>query len=87
MFWPIFDQILSQLHKNTTFTSTGQRPQHNITYQFGVFLMWCGIIGYYAMEAAVRVSVGEGTVFKYCKCVVCAIQEAGADFVGWPDAH
>ena len=82
---PTFDQILSRLRRNTIFISTGPRPQRDVTYQFGVFLIRYGIIGSNAMEAAVKVSVGEGTVFNYCKRVVRAIREAGVDFVGWPD--
>ena len=47
--------------------------------------MWYGQLGSSALGVAIELSIGEGTVFLYCKWVSCALCQLKSQFLGWLD--
>ena len=47
--------------------------------------MWYGQLGSSAQAVAMELSIGEGTVFLYCKQVSRALRQLKSQFLGWPD--
>jgi hypothetical protein len=62
-----FDRLVALLANNPIFTSRGKHPQRHVKFQLAAFLMRYGRLGSSALSVAMELSIGEGTVFLYCK--------------------
>ncbi|KAG2128662.1 uncharacterized protein EDB93DRAFT_153247 [Suillus bovinus] len=80
---PTFDRLVRLLERNPIFESTGKKPQRPVRYQLACFLLRYGTRGADSMQAVHKLGIGFGTVFMYCKRVVCALRELGLDVVTW----
>ncbi|KAG9078700.1 hypothetical protein FRC06_008232 [Ceratobasidium sp. 370] len=80
-FW----RIATLLQENPIFQSKGRRPQRPVPVQLACFLLRYGRYGSTAFDANANLSLGEGTVFLYCKRVTRALREVGLECVAWPD--
>lgn len=75
------------LKENEVFQTSGRKKQRPVHYQLGVFLMRYGISGSHARHPKLLTSIGEGTVFLYCRRVTWAIRHHGLQCVTWPTAE
>lgn len=80
-----FDRLVALLADNPIFISRGKRPQRHVKFQLAAFLMRYGRLGSSALAVAMELSIGEGTVFLYCKRVSRALRQLKSQFLGWPD--
>lgn len=78
-----FDRLVHMLEKNPIFESTGTKPQRPVCFQLACFLLRYGILGANPMQATHKLGIGFGTVFLYCRRVVCALRELGLKVVKW----
>lgn len=62
------------------------RPQRHVKFQLAAFLLRYGRLGSSALSVAMELSIGEGTVFLYCKRVSRALRQLKSRFLGWPDS-
>ncbi|KAJ3738289.1 hypothetical protein EV360DRAFT_2904, partial [Lentinula raphanica] len=64
-----FDLIIDKISTHPVFQTTGRRPQQPLKYQLGAFLIRYGVLGSDTLGAALKLSIGHGTVFLYCRRV------------------
>ena len=80
-----FDRLVHLLADNPIFISKGKRPQRHVKFQLACFLIRYGHRGSDSLSVATQLSIGEGTVFLYCKRVCRAIRQLRPRFLQWPD--
>ncbi|CAE6534513.1 unnamed protein product [Rhizoctonia solani] len=80
-----FERVSSRLSENPIFTSTGPRPQRPVKYQLAAFLLRYGHGYSDAFRPHAEMSIGEGSVFNYCKRVVRALRMLGLRAMAWPN--
>jgi hypothetical protein len=80
-----FKRIAALLGWNDIFRSKGNKPQRPVAYQLACFLMRFGKDASNALEPALKLSIGAGTVHFYCRRVTRALREVGLECVAWPN--
>lgn len=80
MFYLLHDKISS----NRIFESTGRKPQRPVKYQLATFLIRYGLLGSDTLDTALKLNIGHGTVFLYCRRVTRAIRELKSSYIGFP---
>ncbi|KAF9059602.1 hypothetical protein BDP27DRAFT_1497896 [Rhodocollybia butyracea] len=80
----MFNVLHDKISSNSVFESRGWKPQRPVKYQLGMFLIRYGTLGSDSLDAALKLNIGHGTVFLYCRCVTRAIQELKSSYIGFP---
>lgn len=79
----MFNTTMALIGKNLIFQSKGKKPQRNVKWQLGTFLMRYGQLGSPVMDAALKMGIAEGTVVLYCTRVTRVIRELRENFGSW----
>jgi hypothetical protein len=82
-----FKGVVAKLQQNPIFISTGPRPQRPVQYQLATFLLRYGNGYSNAYEPHLKISIGEGSVFNYCRRSIRALRMLGIHAVAWPNAE
>ncbi|KAF7304138.1 DDE Tnp4 domain-containing protein [Mycena indigotica] len=80
---PTFDTFCTILGPNPIFHSTGRKPQRDISWQLGAFLIRYGQLGSSVQDTALKLGVGYGTVLSYCRRVIRAIRMLKSKYASW----
>lgn len=80
-----FEAVLQKLEPNSIFLSTGPRPQRPVRYQLATFLLRYGNGYSNAYDPHLKLSIGEGSVFNYCRRTIRALRMVGLHVVAWPN--
>ncbi|QRV73668.1 hypothetical protein RhiJN_01682 [Ceratobasidium sp. AG-Ba] len=81
------NSVVDKLSRNPIFVSTGPRPQRPVIYQFATFLLRYGNGYSNAYNPHLKTSIGEGSVFNYCRRICRALREIGLHAAAWPDRN
>lgn len=81
----MFRCLVGILSPNPIFQSRGRKKQRPVEYQLAAFLFCYGQQGSDTLSAAIRLSIGHGTVHLYCKRVCRAIRELRPKYLKWPN--
>ena len=80
----MFDAIVDMIADDPVFNKPNpRRPQRHVKFQLGTFLIRYGQQGSNAIDTMMKLSIGQGSVYNYCRRVCRAIRSLRPQYLGW----